>query len=1666
MTARTRPLAHHSSGPPLRGPDVPVDVPLGLPGLIRRQYALDPDAVACADETRVLTRRELELLSDRVADRLRSATTAQGPVLLRLRRGVGRAVAMLGTLKAGRAFLPVDPDEPEARVASMVHRAAPVAVLGDPGGVTGLPVLTVPHEVGKVGTVGKAVEPAPLAEVSPRQPVYVMFTSGSTGEPKGVVLGSTALCSRLLWMQRRYPLGPGDRVLQKTPYTFDPSAWELFWPLLAGARCEFAPEGAHLDPARLAEFAAAREITVCHFVPSMLADFLRQPSAGMLTSLRHVFCSGEALTAPLARRALDLLPARLHNLYGPTEAAIDVTYWDVPPGLAKTDPVPIGEPVDNTVLAVVGADGEPVPAGEPGELWIGGTQLAEGYAGRPDLTEAAFPVRDGRRWYRTGDLVRRSQDGLRYLGRLDDQVKVAGVRAEPLEVEHVLAELHGPVAVVAVAADDGTVLVGVTAGEHAHPHEQLRRHAAARLPAALVPSAWHHVSRFPLGTSGKLDRRRLATLVQRWWDRGRGECDPLRGAWAQALGEEPGEEAVGFVSAGGTSLAAIRLVRAVREATGVDVPVGRLLRDDLSLTGLRTLVAATPATSEAPSGGAAGWSPLAPEQRRLWLLGRMYPDTPAYNVGAVIRFAGEIRALPLRAALEAVVRRHDILRARVVTDAAGTPWLRYDSDVQVRLEVTRTAEPLDVAARRVVTTVLDDREAPMLRAVLTPSALILVFNHLVADQETVDLVVAELAHGYGSALRGEPVLPEPAPSYAEYATTAAEAQHGPKWSSDLEFWRDRLAGAPPELTLPFRLAEPRERDFAGQARTLRLPPQFRARLEEYLREHNATTAGFFLAVFAAVLSAWSGQDTVVVGLPSAHRRSAAPPGLAGFLVDTLPVRLDVADVHTFSGLLRHARERYTEAMDHAAAPFDAVVAAVNPPQAPGRDRVFQVWLNDLTGAAPVPPFAGIPARAEPVPVHSSLFDLGLYLFRDGDELVLQLVRSLAAYPAGVARELLAQCARLAERVLAEPDLALAELALGAASAAPAVPEAGPRTSVVADFLAVAAATPDAVALTCAEGNLTYAELVDRAHLAAAGLRTVTPPGGGAPVLIHATRDADLPVAVLACWLAGAPAALVDAALPRARFEACRQAIRPAASITGAAKAAGDELTVEALTQLAGGTGRAPEAAVTEGGVSHFLLTSGTTGTPLPVTVSHGPLRDFLRWYLAEFDLGPRDRFALLAGPGHDPVLREMFAPLLAGGRLFVPPPEVATDAGGRLLGWLAAEGITVLHATPALLELVLRAGPAGTRLDRLRLVVVGGAPLSWGLVRRLRGLTEAEIVNGYGTTETPQLASCHRIRPGEGDDLPAHAQVPVGAGAANLRLDVRTQSGERGGEPAAVGQRGEVVVYGRDLADGYALAPAPGERFTTDPDTGLPAFRTGDLGRWGPDGLVHLDGRADRQVELDGHRIELGEIEATALRHPLVRQAVAERVVGPVGPMLTLDVTGVSALDESELRAFLRSLLPRHAVPAAIRLTGALDLTPNGKPRPHPQAEPMPENTPAPIPETRPDGGAERALAAIAQTIRGVLGRDIGPDENFFDAGLTSLALVQLHEKCGRELAAELAVTDLFAHPNLRALRRHLSGETAPRFAPSRATGNGHVRRVGAARRELRRRIRSESERP
>ncbi|MEW2115622.1 amino acid adenylation domain-containing protein [Streptomyces sp. NPDC005474] len=576
--------------------DTAVPVPATtLVELFERQAARTPDALATVFAEERLTYAELDARADVLAAGLRArGARPEEIVAVALHRSTELVVALLAVLKAGAAYLPVDPSLPAERIAFMLSDAAPVLLLTTSDIDAGLPSdAGTPRLFLDAGHGGAA--PSGAAEASgadgpagplPSHPAYVIYTSGSTGRPKAVVVEHAAIVNRLLWMQDRYGLGPDDRVLQKTPFGFDVSVWEFFWPLLTGAALVVAEPGGHKDPAYLARMIQRESVTTAHFVPSMLAVFVAEPGAAGCRSLRRVVCSGEALPEELKNRFLDVLDVPLHNLYGPTEAAVDVTHWEC--RRADEGPVPIGRPIWNTALRVLDPAGRPVPVGFPGELFLAGAGLARGYLRRPALTAERFPLDPfgppGSRMYRTGDIARQRADGaVEYLGRTDDQVKIHGFRIELGEIETALARQPG-VAQAAVVVREDTPgerrLVGyvVPAPEATPDAATLRTELARSLPEYMVPLVVV-VDALPVTPNGKLDRRALPAPASApaGYEAPDGEIEELVAAvWHAVLGVADVGRHDDFFALGGHSLSATRVAARLRQSLALELPLHTL----------------------------------------------------------------------------------------------------------------------------------------------------------------------------------------------------------------------------------------------------------------------------------------------------------------------------------------------------------------------------------------------------------------------------------------------------------------------------------------------------------------------------------------------------------------------------------------------------------------------------------------------------------------------------------------------------------------------------------------------------------------------------------------------------------------------------------------------------------------------------------------------------------------------------------------------------------------------------------------------------------------------------------------------------------------------------------------------------------------------------------
>ncbi|HKH46212.1 MAG TPA: amino acid adenylation domain-containing protein, partial [Thermoanaerobaculia bacterium] len=1641
-----------------------------LHDLVAAQAARTPEATAVVFEGTELTYAELERRADRLAARL--CALGVGPdvaVGVLLERSIELVVALLGVLKAGGGYLPLDPDDPAERLAWIASESRVPVLLSRkrflPAVSLSLAAEVVLLEEGWDGAgeeIGDAIEAAPVRP-SDGSLAYVIYTSGSTGRPKGVMNTHRGIVNRLLWMQEAYALTPVDRVLQKTPFTFDVSVWELFWPLLVGARLVVARPGGHRDTAYLARTIAEEGITTVHFVPSVLAVFLEEPEAARCASLRRMICSGEALNPELLKRAAGRLSCELHNLYGPTEAAVDVTFWPCPrEGAAELRAVPIGRPVANTQIHLLDRRFRPVSVGVPGELFIGGVQLARGYWNRPDLTAERFvpdPLGSaGGRLYRTGDLSRRLPDGtVEFLGRLDFQVKIRGLRIELGEIEAALAAHPGVREAVVVARDEGAgdrrlVAYLAVQGEPAPDAAELRAFVAARLTAYMVPAAWVILPELPLTSSGKVDRK---ALPDPQWGGASGAAaaaprtpaeEVLAGIWADVLRRDRVGIHDNFFELGGQSLLAIQVMSRLRWAFQVELPLRRLFEKP-TVAGLAVEIERELRSGSAPEPGVIellprdGELPLSYAQQRLWFLDQLEPGSPLYNLAMPVRLEGRLDAAALAGALAAVARRHESLRTTFAA-SEGRPFQRIAPPAPAHLPVVdlaaipAAADAVRELARAEAREPFDLEAGPLFRAALVRLAaedhlLLLTLHHIVADGWSVGVLIRELLALYAAAAagNGSAELPELPVQYADFAAWQRRWLDGGALEAQLGYWRHQLAAPLPGLELPLDHPRPAVQSFRGGRRLARLEAPLPELGQSLARREGATLFMVLLAAAQALLGRLTGQEDLLLGTPVAGRNRPETEELIGLFVNTLVLRGSLAGDPSFRDLLARVRETALGAFAHPDVPFERLVDELQPERDLSRSPLFQVMF--ALQNAPMPELAAEGLRLRPVEVESGSqhFDVGLTVEPAGEALIVRLGYSSDLFDGTTAQRMLDQLGRVLAAALEEPELPVSALPLLApAESAQLLHEwndsraAYPELPVHALVERQVDRDPEAVAAVCAGAAITYGELDRRANRLARRLRRLGV-GPDVPVGLFVERSLDAAVALLGILKAGGAFLPLDPDYPAERLaamladakapvvlthERLRAALPPHAARVLCLDAA--DLAAERGERLAG-AGAQPDHLV------YVIYTSGSTGQPKGVLEPHRGLVNRIAWAQSAYPITPADRVLQQTSLGFDIAAWECLGPLAAGCRLVFARPGEHRDLDA-LVRTLREEGVTIAHFVSSMLAALLEEG----RLDAcpsLRYVLCGGEALSPELARLFHARMAAAGIpavlhHQYGPTEV-SINSTVRASRAAGE---IGRNLPIGRVLANQTAFVL----DRHLRPVPMGVTGELFLGGDGVARGYLGRPdLTAERFVPAPE-GARLYRTGDLARWTPAGELVFLGRADDQVKVRGVRVEPAEVEAAVLSHPAVRQAVvAARDAAGGGKRLVAWVVaaaGASAVP-AELREHLRAKLPEAMVPGAWVVLDELPLNANGKVDRRALPDPAEEGRVPAGERTAPRNPVEEALAAVWRDVLRLDG--LGVDDNFFELGGDSILSIQVVSRA-RRAGLHLTARQIFEHQTVAAL--------------------------------------------
>ncbi|WP_122712834.1 non-ribosomal peptide synthetase, partial [Pseudomonas viridiflava] len=1383
--------------------------------LFEQRAARHPDRVAAEHGQRSMTYGELNGQANRLAHYLiEQGIAPDDHVAIVLPRSMELLIGQLAVSKCAATFVPLDVNAPAERQSYMLDDCQAVCVLTR--STAAINAATRRIDLDNLDLNGQPSHDPALAQAQGSDTAaYVMYTSGSTGAPKGVRVPHRGI-ARLVLNNGYADFNEHDRIAFASNPAFDASTMEVWGALLNGGQLCVVDHETLVDPVRFSALLIDARISVLFITTALFNQYVQQiPQA--LQGLRLLLSGGERADPASYRTLLSQAQGlRLFNGYGPTETTTFAAVCEVSAICEGDESVPIGRPIGNTSIYVLDAHQRLAPKGVTGELYIGGDGVALGYLNRPELSVEKFlvdPFSDepGAMMYRTGDLGRWMEDGqLECLGRNDDQVKIRGFRIELGEIVSCLHQLPGIGETVVLAREDEPGNVRLVAYYTSHEEdtllapEQMRAHLQASLPDYMVPTAFIELKTLPLTANGKLDRRALpkperSALFGVSYEAPEGEFEvALAEIWAEVLQVERVGRHDHFFDLGGHSLLAMRMVSQVRQQLGVELPLGELF----ALGELAAVAAALSgvARSELPSILPVKRDqpmPLSFAQQRLWFLAQMDGGNEAYNIPMALSLEGALDVTALTRALARIVERHETLRSRFVAsgDSAQVLFVPTPADARLLVEDIRHAPlSLDACLRAEAVAPFDLAHGPLIRARLLQVAderhvLLLTVHHIVADGWSMGVLTQELLALYPAFCQEQPdPLPPLAIQYADYAVWQRRWLTGERLQHQAAYWRQVLEGAPTLLTLPTDRPRPAQQDFAGASLALQLDTRLAADLRKLAQRQGVTLYMALMAAWAMTLTRLSGQAEVVIGSPVAGRGRTELEDLVGLFVNTLAVRIDTSGSPSGEALLAQVKARVLEAQDHQDLPFEQVVEVVRPTRSLAHAPLFQTTLNWMPGKHVAVPLGGLVVAPVEQISQVSKFDLSLNLSEQGETLVGSLDYATALFDEATAQRYLNYFVQILETLATHEHTRLDRVALVGEQERRYLLETLNATAVGVDneqtvhaiIEARAASAPESVAAQVGERRLNYGELNLRAnalahHLISLGVRTDD------RVAVMARRGLDTLVAMLAVLKSGAGYVPVDPSHPDERIAYLLSDSAPKVVLTQQALLA--RVPELAAPVIAFDQPTWPErldnpqvAGLTSANLAYVIYTSGSTGQPKGVMVEHRTLNNLIDWHCQAFDLHAGSHTASVAGFGFDAMAWEVWPALCAGATLHLPPAEVSNEQLDALLDWWIAQPLQVAFLPTPVAEYAFS---RDLRHPTLRTLLIGGDRL-----RQFHRDPGFAVINNYGPTEATVVATSGRLLP--------DGSLDIGKPIANTRvylLDERQQL-------VPLGVAGELYVAG------------------------------------------------------------------------------------------------------------------------------------------------------------------------------------------------------------------------------------------------------------------------------
>jgi amino acid adenylation domain-containing protein/thioester reductase-like protein len=1665
--------------------DYPVDK--CIHELFEEQVEKTPDAVAVVFENQQLTYQQLNSRANQLAHHLQSlGVKPETLVGICVERSLEMIVGLLGILKAGGAYLPIDPEYPTERVSLMLEDAQVSLLLSQKSLLSQLPVDNQANPCQVIcldqDTFNLALTENPSHQSQPDNLAYVIYTSGSTGRPKGVAVTHQSV-NRLVVNTNYIQITADDRIAQAANIAFDAATFEIWGALLHGAKLVIITKSVLLIPEELAVNLHANKISVL-FLTTALFNQIASLVPQTFSSLKYLLFGGESVDPKWVQEVLEKgAPQYLLHVYGPTENTTFSSWYLVADLAATAKTVPIGRPIANTQIYILDQHLQPVPVGVPGELYLGGDGLAQGYLNRPELTNEKFianPFNNAKKLYKTGDLVRYLPDGnIEYIERIDNQVKIRGFRIELGEIETLLSQHSEIKSVVVIAREDSPgnkrLVAYIVPNQDSTPIvQELRNFLKTKLPDYMIPGAFVILASLPLTANGKIDRRALpkpeldSTIVEKYVAPRNPIEELLTQTWLQVLKVESVGVNDNFFELGGHSLLATQLVSRIRNIFQVELPLNKLFavptvgelahiitqlqQDNLELSTALLLPRAKDADL-----------PMSFAQQRLWFLDQFEPNSVLYNIPTALRLVGSLQISALEQSLQTIIHRHEALRTNFTTiDGQPTQVIREQLtgnreqgivsivDLQ-HLPTTEQEIAVEQLTQQQMMNPFDLKTEALIRVQLillneTEQILLVCMHHIVSDGWSMGVFFQELTQLYNAYSQNQPSLRDarrtplsPLPiQYADFAIWQRQWLQGDVLQSQLTYWQQQLKDAPTLLSLPTDRPRPAVQTLVGATHEFSLSVELTDKLVKISQDQGCTLFMTLLAAYDTLLYRYTGQSDILVGSPIANRDRTEVEKLIGFFVNTLVTRTNLGGNPRFSELLTRVREMALGAYAHQHLPFEMLVEALQPERDLSHTPLFQVMFNLQNAPVSELELNGLTVSSVPFKGVTAAFDMTLFMQNTDNGLVGVWEYNTNLFDHSTIERMIGHFVTLLEAVVNNPQERIDKLPILTADEKQKLLIEWNNTQsdypvgkcLHQLFAQQVELTPDAVAVVFDDQQLTYQQLNTQANQLAHYLQSL---GVGSEVLvgIYLERSLSMTVALLAVLKAGGGYVPLDVDYPQQRLTYISQDSQISVLITQESLL--NSLPVEGVKVLVldqeyevfnSQSPENPFSEVLPENLACVLYTSGSTGQPKGVILTHGALVNHSSAISEAFGLTSSDRVLQFAAFGFDVALEEIFPTWFKGGTVVLRPTQMFSSFA-NFAQFIEQQQLSVLTLTSAYWHewMVAVSQSYATVPQSLRLLTVGGdtvLPETVAMWQQMVG-NRITCLNAYGPTEASVTAIIYDVQNFSSEKTNT---VLIGRPVANTEIYILDSNLQ----PVPMGVKGELYIGGERLARGYLNRPElTQEKFIPHPFNNPKSqiknpklYKTGDLARYLPDGNIEFIGRIDDVVKIRGFRVALGEIESLLIQHPdVICQVVILREDQPGHKQLVAYVvTDNPSLTQNELQSFLKQKLPNYMIPTVFVMMEGLPVTTNGKV--DRRALPAPSQEIDLTNFVLPTTHTQKLIADIWSSVLGTT--HLGIHNNFFDMGGNSLRAMQVMSLLRKTLQIDLPLRYLFENPTVAEL--------------------------------------------